>query len=159
MAAEGPPRLLNHPLFAEGMRLMSRANVWLYRATGGRVGGKLRAGAAFPWGLPLMLLTTVGRKSGVRRTAPLLFLQEGETVVCVASQAGMEKDPLWYSNLKADPECEGQIGSRSRKMRARTATPEERAAWWPKLVAHYADFAAYQTKTERVIPVVLLEPA
>ena len=149
---------IDHPLAAKLIRLFSRANVWIYRATSGKVGGKLRMGAGFPWGLPLMLLTTTGRKSGASRTAPLLYIEEGERVVCVASQGGTDKNPLWYLNLVANPECEVQIGARSRKMRARTATPEERAALWPRLVAHYADYASYQARTERVIPVVLLDP-
>jgi deazaflavin-dependent oxidoreductase (nitroreductase family) len=159
MNAPDRPRGINHPLVARMIRKVSQANVWIYRATAGRVGGTLRIGAAFPWGLPLMLLTTTGRKSGVTRTAPLLYLEEGERVICVASQGGTVNDPLWYLNLQANPDCGVQIGARSRRMRARTATADERAALWPRLVAHYADFAAYQARTERVIPVVILDPA
>lgn len=141
------------------MRTMSLAHVFLYRKTGGRIGGKFRLGSAFPKGLPVLLLTTVGRKSGVKRTAPLLYIEDGGRVVLVASQGGMPKHPLWYENLSANPDVEVQIRSAVRKLKARTASPEERAALWPRLVAHYPDFADYQSWTERTIPVVLLETA
>ena len=79
-------------------------------------------------------------------------------MIIVASQGGLPKDPLWYKNLQATPECEVQIKRRKRKMLARTANLEERERLWPKLVAHYQDFASYATWTDRVIPVVILEP-
>jgi deazaflavin-dependent oxidoreductase (nitroreductase family) len=105
------------------------------------------------------LLTTIGRKSGQPRTAPLVYIEEGDNVIVVASQGGLPRDPLWYKNLQANPECEVQIKRRRMKMSARTADPGERERLWPKLVAHYGDFASYATWTERVIPVVVLEPA
>jgi deazaflavin-dependent oxidoreductase (nitroreductase family) len=138
--------------------LFSQANVWLYQKTGGRIGGKWRVGSAFPRGVPVMLLTTVGRKSGARRTTPLLYIEDGERVIIVASQGGMPKHPLWYLNLSHDPNVEVQMGRRVRRMRARDATEQERAVYWPQLVAHYRDFASYQSWTDRVIPVVVLEP-
>jgi len=76
----------------------------------------------------------------------------------VASQGGMAKHPLWYLNLSKHPEVEVQIGRDIRPMHARDATPEERDTYWPRLVAHYRDFASYQSWTDRVIPVVVLEP-
>jgi deazaflavin-dependent oxidoreductase (nitroreductase family) len=85
-------------------------------------------------------------------------MEDGDNVVVVASQGGLPKNPLWYENLRADPECEVQIKRRKMKMTARTADTAERAELWPKLVAHYADFASYETWTDRVIPVVILEP-
>jgi deazaflavin-dependent oxidoreductase (nitroreductase family) len=151
------PKGLDHPVVPKVLHAFSKANVWLYRSTGGRLGGKWRVGAAFPWGVPVLLLTTTGRSSGQPRTAPLLYIEDGERTVVVASQGGLPKHPQWYLNLKANPEVEVQIRDRSWRARARDATPEERDALWPRLVAHYADFATYQAWTERTIPVVLLE--
>ncbi|MBF0661531.1 MULTISPECIES: nitroreductase family deazaflavin-dependent oxidoreductase [unclassified Rhodococcus (in: high G+C Gram-positive bacteria)] len=139
------------------MKWMSRVNVAAYRATGGRVGGKWRVGSAFPWGIPVCLVTTTGRKTGQPRTAPLLFLEDGDKVVLVASQGGMAKHPLWFRNIQANPEVTVQIKSRVRKMHARVATDTERAAYWPRLVEMYPDFDNYQSWTDRVIPVVVCE--
>ena len=134
------------------LKAFSKANVWVYRATGGRVGSRWMQGA------PICLLTTIGRKSGEPRTTPLLYLQDDDRVLMVASQAGMPTHPLWYKNLLANPDCEVQIGSETRKMRARTASAEEKDALWPRLVEMYSDFSDYQARTERDIPVVIFEP-
>ncbi|MDV2476941.1 nitroreductase family deazaflavin-dependent oxidoreductase [Rhodococcus zopfii] len=136
---------------------MSRANVAAYRATGGRIGGKWRVGSAFPWGIPVCLLTTTGRKTSRPRTLPLLFLEDGDRVVLVASQGGLPKHPLWFRNIQANPEVTIQIRSRVRAMHARVATPEERAGYWPELVAMYPDFDKYQSWTDRTIPVVVCD--
>jgi deazaflavin-dependent oxidoreductase (nitroreductase family) len=155
-----PPRpdFLDSVALPKIMRAMSRANVWVYRKTGGVIGGTWRVGSAFPRGVPVCLLTTIGRKSGERRTTPLLFLLDGERVVLVGSQGGMPKHPQWFLNLMQEPLVEIQIGREVRQMRARIADPEERAGLWPRLVALYADFATYQAWTERTIPVVVCEP-
>lgn len=139
------------------IKWMSRINVKLYRATGGRLGGKWRVGSAFPWGIPVCLLTTTGRKSGEPRVSPLLFLEDGDRIVLVASQGGLPKNPMWYLNIRANPEVTVQIRSRVRKMRARVATDEERTELWPRLVELYADFDNYQSWTDRQIPVVVCE--
>ncbi|MBM4527910.1 nitroreductase family deazaflavin-dependent oxidoreductase [Rhodococcus hoagii] len=139
------------------IKWMSKTNVKLYRATGGRLGGKWRVGSAFPWGIPVCLLTTTGRKSGQPRVSPLLFLEDGDRVVLVASQGGLPKNPMWYLNIRANPEVTIQIKSRIRTMRARVATDEERAELWPRLVDMYADFDNYQSWTDRQIPVVICE--
>ena len=139
------------------IKWMSKINVRLYQATGGRIGGKWRVGSAFPWGIPVCLLTTTGRKSGRERISPLLFLEDGDRVVLVASQGGLPKNPMWYLNIRADPKVTVQIGSRIRHMTARAATAEERAALWPRLVDMYADFDKYQSWTDRQIPVVVCE--
>jgi deazaflavin-dependent oxidoreductase (nitroreductase family) len=135
------------------IRAMSALNVWVYRLSGGRIGGRFLRGA------PVCLVTTTGRKSGEPRTAPLLYLADGPRVVIVASQGGMSKHPVWYLNLAANPRCTVEIGSEKRAMVARTASAEEKAALWPRLVAMYRDYADYQARTERDIPVVILEPA
>lgn len=133
------------------VRYMSRANKWLYRVSGGRLGTTF-------FGAPVMFLTTKGRKSGEPRTVPLLCLAEGDTLVTVASKGGMSHHPLWYGNLAADPAVEVEFQGRKRPMTAHTATPDEKRTWWPKLVAMYPDYASYQARTERDIPVVVLTP-
>jgi deazaflavin-dependent oxidoreductase (nitroreductase family) len=152
------PKGLDHPLVPRIMRLMSRANVWLYQRSGGRIGGTWRVGAAFPRGVPVLLLTCTGRKSGQKRTSPLLYLRDGDTLIVVASKGGLPEDPLWYLNVRENPDVEVQVGAKLEPRRARVATPAERERLWPRLVEHYRDFATYQAWTERTIPVVLLEP-
>jgi deazaflavin-dependent oxidoreductase (nitroreductase family) len=134
------------------LKLMSRANTWVFRATGGRIGSR------FPGGAPIGLLTTTGRRSGRPRTAPLLYLADGERLVVVASQGGLPRHPLWYENLAGHPEVEFRTPQGSRRYRARTASAEEKAAYWPRLCALYPSYDAYQKRTDRDIPVVLLEP-
>lgn len=134
------------------IRVMSALNVWAYRASGGRIGGRFLRGA------PVCLLTTTGRKSGQPRTAPLIYLADGPNVVLVASKGGMAKNPLWYGNLVAHPACTVEIGRERRSMRARTASAAEKHALWPRLVAVYRDYDDYQARTTRDIPVVILEP-
>lgn len=151
------PSGLDSRYTADIIKWMSRINVRLYRATGGRLGGKWRVGSAFPWGIPVCLLTTTGRKSGQPRTSPLLFLEDGDRVVLVASQGGLPKNPMWYLNIRANPEVTVQIRSNVRTMQARVASDEERAALWPRLVDLYADFDNYQAWTDRQIPVVICE--
>lgn len=135
------------------IRLMTAANTWVYRLTGGRIGGKFLRGA------PVCLLTTTGRKSGEPRTVALLYLEDGRDVILVASKGGMAKNPLWYSNLEANPDVTIQIGSAEQPMRARRVTDEEKQALWPRLVTMYRDFDDYQGRTTRNIPVVRLTPA
>ena len=134
------------------IKLMSRLNTWAYRATGGRVGGKFRSGA------PVMLLTTIGRKSGRRLTIPLLYLRDEGRILTVASKGGMDHHPLWYRNLVANPAVDVQIGTETSAMQAHTASDAEKRALWPKLVAMYPDYATYQARTARNIPVVVLTP-
>jgi deazaflavin-dependent oxidoreductase (nitroreductase family) len=134
------------------VRVMSVLNTWVYRASGGRIGGRFLRGA------PVCLLTTRGRRSGEPRVAPLLYLRDGENVVVVASKGGMSHHPLWYRNLEADPEVLLQIGRETTKRRARLASADEKRRLWPQLVAMYPDYDDYQARTERDIPVVILEP-
>jgi len=152
------PEGLDKPYVPKIIKLMSQVNTAVYRWTGGLLGSTWRVGSAFPWGIPVLLLTTIGRKSGQPRTLPLIFIEEGDHIIIVASRGGLPSEPLWYKNLVANPECDVQIKRRKLKAKARTASPEEREALWPKLVAHYPDFASYATWTDRIIPVVILEP-
>jgi deazaflavin-dependent oxidoreductase (nitroreductase family) len=134
------------------IRVMSRLNTWAYRLTNGRIGG------TYLHGVPVLLLTVVGRKSGRRLTVPLTYLKDGERAVVAASRAGMDQHPLWYLNLVANPDVEVQFGGDVRPMRAHTADDAERASYWPKLVAVNPDYGAYQARTQRKIPVVILSP-
>jgi deazaflavin-dependent oxidoreductase (nitroreductase family) len=105
-------------------------------------------------------LTTTGRKSGQPRTVMLTSpVQEGETIVVVASRGGDDQHPAWFLNLRDKPEVEVALkGKPKQRMRARVATPEERARLWPQVTAKYKGYAGYQTKTTREIPLVLIDP-
>jgi F420H(2)-dependent quinone reductase len=124
-------------------------NVWLYRLSGGRVMSKM--GAA-----PILLLTTTGRKSGRRRTAPLLYLKDDGSLVLVASLGGAPKHPAWFLNLEANPRVTVQIGSQRSNATTRRASAEEKARLWPRLVEMYPQYADYQKRTTREIPVVIV---
>ena len=126
----------------------------LVRLSGGKVAGSIM-------GMPVVELTTTGRKSGQKRTSMLTSpVQDGDTVVLVASWGGDDRHPQWYLNLQADPDVEIRFrGGDVQRMRARTATAEERAELWPRITKRYGGYAQYQKNTEREIPVVLLEPA
>ncbi|WP_370181268.1 nitroreductase family deazaflavin-dependent oxidoreductase [Rhodococcus wratislaviensis] len=156
-AAARPPGL-DSKWTVSFIKWMSKVNVVLYRRTGGRLGSKWRVGSAFPRGLPVCLLTTTGRKSGEPRISPLLFLEDGDRIILAASQGGLPKHPMWYLNLRANPEVTVQVKSRVRPMTAHVADPEERARLWPRLVDMYPDFDNYQAWTDRTIPVVVCTP-
>ncbi len=123
----------------------------VYRATGGRLMGSFD-------GNPVLLLHHVGRRSGEARVTPLLYLADGGDLVIVGSMGGTPKDPAWIHNLRAAPDTEAEVGRERRRVRARIADADERARLWPRLVEHYPAFAAYQARTEREIPVVILSP-
>lgn len=152
------PKGLDSPVVPTVLKYASATNVWVYRRTNGRLMGRWRIGSAFPRGVAVCLLSHTGRKSGQVRTTPLLYLPDGDRVVVVASQGGLPKNPQWYLNVRANPEVTVQVRGEVRPMRARTATPEERAELWPRLVELYADFDSYQSWTDREIPVVVCEP-
>ena len=131
---------------------MSLVNTLVFRASGGRLG------AMFLRGAPVCLVTAQGARSGQWRTTPLIYLADGERVVLVASKGGMSHHPAWYHNLAEHPDCRVQIGSRVREMSARRASDAEKAQLWPRLLAIYPDYADYQARTERNIPVMILSP-
>ncbi len=140
-----PPRGLDSRWTIRIIKAMSAVNVRAYRLTGGRIGGKWRVGSAFPRGIPVCLV--------------LLFLRDDDRIVLVASQGGLPNNPLWFGNIQAKPDITVQVRRQSRPMRARVASTAERATLWPRLVEMYADFANYQSWTDREIPVVICEPA
>src|SRR3954466_13251665 len=131
---------------------MMKGHVVVYRATGGVVGHR------FPGAPPMLLLDHVGARSGTRRTSPLGYIEDGRDVVVVASKGGHPKNPAWYHNLRANPDTTVQIGSEHRAVHARVAGPDERARLWPKVVAAYGGYRGYQQRTDREIPLVILEP-
>lgn len=134
------------------VRVMSALNTWIFRASGGRLGNRFLHGA------PVCLLTTTGAKSGQERTTPLIYLDDGENVVLVASKGGMSHHPAWYHNLVKHPEAQVRIGGETRRMTARRASPDEKHALWPRLNRVYPDYESYQARTERDIPVMILSP-
>jgi deazaflavin-dependent oxidoreductase (nitroreductase family) len=159
MAVPKPrPKGLESPVTRRIMKYAGRAHVAVYRATKGRIGGSFRVGAGLRKPAPVLLLDHIGEKSGRTYTSPLLYLLDGQNVVVVASTGGMARDPQWYRNLMAHPDTQVQIRGDVRRVRTRTASPEERAALWPRLVEMYADYDNYQSWTDREIPVVICEP-
>ena len=161
-----PPQL-DSPVVPAVIKVMSRAQAWVYKRTGGRVGGTWRVGAGFRKPVPTLLLEHRGRKSGKTFTVPLLYMTSGpegpgtgdplrDDLVVVASQGGLPGDPQWYRNLVAGPDAAVQVGRTRREVRAHVADAQERERLWPALVTLYADFDDYQSWTERTIPVVVL---
>ena len=123
-----------------------------FRANEGRVGGNFE-------GAPLLLLHTTGAKSGQERVSPVMYQYLGDGSVAVfASKAGAPDNPAWFHNVKANPDVTAEIGSETRSFRARVATGDEREPIWTKQKADYPGFADYETKTDREIPVVILDP-
>lgn len=133
-------------------KILSALNIWTYRATGGKIGGKFLHGA------PVMLVTTTGCRSGKPRTAPLIYLENGDDLVIVASKGGTSRHPAWYRNMEVNADVEVEIGSERRQMRARRVSDEEKADLWPKLTQIYPPYDDYQARTDRNIPVVVLSP-
>jgi deazaflavin-dependent oxidoreductase (nitroreductase family) len=107
--------------------------------------------------MPVLLLTTVGRRTGKRRTSPLTYFEEDGAIVLVASYGGRPRNPDWFENLVANPKVDVRIGNDVRRMKARRATEDERVRLWPRIVETYDGYAKYQAKTDREIPLALLE--
>jgi deazaflavin-dependent oxidoreductase (nitroreductase family) len=137
------------PVLSSLMKVYTAA----YRATGGRIGHRL------PNLPPTLLLEHVGAKSGTRRTSPLGYVPDGSNLIIVASKGGNPKHPAWFHNLRANPDVTIQIRSQRRAVHAHVASGGERTRLWPKVVAAYGGYAGYQRRTEREIPIVVLEPA
>lgn len=125
-------------------------HAWLLKRFGGRVGGAL-------FGAPLLTVRTVGRRSGERREAPLIYVPYGEGYAVVAANAASERMPGWWLNLQSNPNCEVLVGDRHRSMCARAASSDEARSLWPRLVATYPGFAHYLTIARRELPIVVLE--
>ena len=150
--AKTPPRLLNSPIMTFFFKWFSRVNTFMYKRGGGEgLGGTFQ-------NIPVALLTTTGRKTGKPRVSPLYFLRDGDRVIVAASRGGSDVNPMWYMNLKADPKVQVQIKKEVQDLRARDATDEERAKYWPQLVNMYPSYEDYQSWTDRTIPIVVCEP-
>ncbi len=132
------------------MKAVSGAHTALYRASRGRIGGRIV-------GMPVLLLTTTGRRSGRSRVTPLCFVRDGDAVVVVASNGGSDYVPGWWLNLRSDPEAEIEIGPARTRVTARKASAGERARLWPEFTSRYSGYADYAARTAREIPVVILE--
>jgi deazaflavin-dependent oxidoreductase (nitroreductase family) len=133
------------------VRRLSSLHRALYRLTGGLIGRRLVRN-------DMLLLTTMGRKTGTVHTVPLLYIRDGENFVVIASFGGRDQHPAWYLNLVADPMVSARAGGSRLSLHARTASPEERATLWPRVVDAYDAYARYAGRTEREIPIVILEP-
>jgi deazaflavin-dependent oxidoreductase (nitroreductase family) len=136
---------------AGALRWMGKLNVPVYRLTRGRLMGTI--GRA-----PVLLLTSIGRRSGQPRTAPVLFLADGERLVVIGSNAGNTREPAWSHNLKANPEAEVEIRGERRVVRARVCEGDERAELWQRMNEQYAGFDDYDERTSRDIAVFALDP-
>jgi F420H(2)-dependent quinone reductase len=131
---------------------LMKGHTFAYRATGGLIGHRV------PGAPPTLLLDHVGAKSGTNRTTPLTYISDDGNFVIVASKGGHPRHPAWFHNLRANPDATIQVGSKRRPVHARVATPEERTRLWPKVVATYGGYEGYQERTDREIPLVILEP-
>lgn len=136
-------------LKAKLVNLIPRANVIVYRWSNGRLGGKMED-------LPVLILHTVGRKSGKPRQSPLLYIQDGESYMVVGSRGGSDAPPAWWLNLQAMPQATIEIKGTKRSVSTRSATAEEKATYWPRLTAGYPFYDDYQARTAREIPVIVL---
>ena len=134
------------------LKLVSRLNVLLYRLTRGRVGGRFGR-------VPVLLLTTARRKPGRRHTVPLLYVEDGDSLVVIGSKGGNPRHPDWYFNLQRDPRCLVEIRGGKTPMIAETVDPDARGPLWDRAVAAYRGYAEYQKKTTRTIPLVRLTKA
>jgi F420H(2)-dependent quinone reductase len=134
------------------LRRVMGGHTAVYRASHGLIGHR------FPGQPPVLLLDHVGAKSGTRRTSPLVYGRDGENLVLVASKGGYPKHPAWFHNLLANPNTTVQVGSRALNVHARVAEGEERERLWSLMVGVYSGYEDYRRRTEREIPLVVLEP-
>lgn len=142
---------LSTSMSAGALRAIGKLNVPLYRVTRGRLFG--RVGRA-----PVLLLTSTGRRSGQRRTAPVVYRADGERLIVIGSNAGNERAPAWALNLRANPDAEVEVRGARRQVRARVAEGEERAELWRKMNDQYSGFDDYRARTARDIAVFVLDP-
>ena len=147
------PGITDQPAFKDTTtKVVNFLHRSLFDLTNGLVAGRVA-------GMPVVRLTTTGRRSGMpRRTMLTSPVQDGDKVVLVASWGGDDRHPTWYLNLRDNPEVDIAMTGQRRRMRARTASAEEKTTLWPRIVVAYKGYAGYQTKTDRDIPVVVLEP-
>jgi len=134
------------------LRRVMAGHTAVYRASGGLIGHRI------PGFAPSLLLDHVGARSATKRTSPLVYGKDGQNLVLVASKGGYPKNPGWFHNLIANPDTTVQVGSQRRPVHARVATPEERERLWALMVGVYSGYEDYRRRTDREIPLVVLEP-
>ncbi len=132
-------------------KLILKIAVYLYNVLGGRIGGKMGK-------MPVLLLTTTGRKTGKQRTLPLIYIMDGSAYVITASAGGADKHPGWFFNIRSNPQVVIQVKDTQIKVTAEIAGPEKKSELWARLVAVAPNFAGYQKRTSRDIPMVILHP-
>jgi F420H(2)-dependent quinone reductase len=140
------------PVVRFAMRWATRFNVAVFRFSKGRLMNK------FIGGYPVCIVTTIGAKSGNIRRIALIHLPHGDNKLLVASQGGMDKNPVWYHNIVAHPDLRIMVGGEDKAYKARQVSDEEKAGLWPHLLSMYPDFDEYQARTDRNIPVFSCEP-
>jgi F420H(2)-dependent quinone reductase len=136
---------------AAALKAFGKLNVPLYRISRGRLFGQVA-------GTPILLLTTIGRRSGQTRTAPVVYLPEGDRLIVIGSNAGHKNAPAWSLNLEANPDAEVEVGRERCKVRARIAEGDERTELWRKMNEQYGGFDDYSARTTRDIRLFVLEP-
>ncbi len=134
------------------IKFYTRLNVWVFKKTNGRFMNK------FPGGAPICLVGMTGRKSGQRREVMLIHLPHGDNKLLVASQGGLDSDPVWYKNIMANPHIDIMANGVQKNYAVRQASSDEKRALWPHLLSLYPDFDEYQARTDRDIPVLICEP-
>lgn len=132
-------------------KLFMILHVFIYRRTKGGIWNHMR-------GMPVLLLTTTGRKTGQKRTVPLMYMTDGENYVITASNNGSDKDPAWWTNLKSNPQAQIEVLGAVKAIVASQANPQDKQRLWAELVSKAAFFDAYQKGTTRDIPLVILKP-
>ncbi len=141
-------------LIRTALKISAPLHRWLYRTSGGRVGTN--------WAndrMPVLLLTTTGRRTGKERTWPVGYMRDGDSYVIVASNGGLASHPAWYYNLSAEARVEIEVGGERLRMQAATAEGAERAQLWAEIVERYPNFTKYQQGVTRELPVVVLRPS
>jgi deazaflavin-dependent oxidoreductase (nitroreductase family) len=132
-------------------KLVTKIQVAVFRSTNGKLMASMR-------GMPVLLLTTVGRKTRQARTTPLMYIRDGEAYVITASNNGRDRHPAWFYNLQASPQAQIDLPGKRIQVTATIATPAEKEQLWPILVAQAPFFDGYRKKTSRQIPMLLLKP-
>jgi len=138
-------------MFKSMLKAIVSVMVFLYRITGGGIGGKMQT-------MSVLLLTTIGRKSGKSRSVPLTYIKDGSAYVITASYNGLPQNPAWFLNLKSHPEATIQVMKRQMQVKAETANPEKKRELWARLIEVAPGYANYQKRTTRDIPMVILRP-
>ena len=139
-------------VFISLFKMFMRVQIAVFRLTNGKAMSAVR-------GMPILLLTTIGRKTGKRRTTPLMYLRDGESYVITASNNGRDRQPAWFLNLQASPQGQIDVPGKRLDMSASVAAQKERDRLWAQLVAKAPFFDGYQKGTARLIPMVLLRPS